>query len=91
MVKDRLTKYLRAFAGKIRHMSDEEFQRFDEWFIYNFEPFLRKIAKEEGLNERQTKEFVDLMYKVILAKGEFDGRYDNVLIGDALRRVKRNG
>ena len=89
---DRLTPYLRAFAGKWRWMTNKEVEEYDEWYMYSgLQDYFREIAEDEGLNEKETQKFLDLMYKVVLAKGGFDERYDNVLIHDAIKRVKTKG
>ena len=85
---DRLTHYLKAFGGKWRWVKNKEVEEFDDWFTNSFLPFLDRIVKEEGLTSDEREKFIDLMYKVMFVKKEFDERYDNVLIHDALKRVK---
>jgi len=86
---DSLTPYLKRYGAKWRWMPRDELERFDEWFSLSMHPFLREIAEDACLTDRETEEFIDLMYKVMLAKEEFDLRYDNVLIADAVNRVRK--
>ena len=93
MAKDNLTKYLRAFGSKFKHADDYKVEKFDEWFLYNgvplIERYLKEFEKEYGikLTEKQKQKAEDLFYKLMFVKGEFDERYDNVLIGDIIDRV----
>ena len=84
---DRLTHFLKAFGGKWRWVKPEEIDEFDEWFIEDFLPFLDEIAEQENLDSNEREQFITLMYKVMFIKREFDERYDNILIYDALKRI----
>ena len=84
----RLKDYLKKFNYKFKRMSNEETEDYDSNFSYISEWFY-KIAKDEKLTYEQMQKFIDIMYKVLLVKGEIDERYDNVLIGEALEEAKK--
>jgi len=86
---DILTPYLRRFHHKIKRCSDEELIYFDEIFSGLIQPMLERIAIQEELTESEKQRFIDLVYKILFVKGDFDERYDNVLIAAALKRVKK--
>lgn len=81
--------YTKRFGWRFRALTDAEVEAYDENFMSHSQDWFGSIASSEGLNERQSKKFVDLMYKVLLVKGEIDERYDNVLIGQALRKARK--
>lgn len=87
-MSDELTYYLRAFPPKWRHTHPSEIVLFDQMWS-GMEGHFKKIADNEGLNEKQKIEFLRIMYKVLFVKREYDERYDNVLVGRALDRVRR--
>ena len=83
-----MTPYLRAFWNKFRHADRDVRKAYDDWWIGLGEIHFKQIAEDEGMTKKQAQKFLDLMYKVIFVKGEYDERYDNILVGDAIRRVK---
>ena len=88
---DELTPYLRKFNRKFRHTDDKIIDIFDQSFYTTIYGYIDRIAKEEELTEKQKQKFTDMLYKVVFVKGEFDERYDNVLVYDMLKRLgKRN-
>jgi len=78
---------LRLFKKEFKKSNEKEIEKFDIWFMDYFENYLENIAKTEGLTKKQREKFIDIMYKVLFVKKDFDERYDNVLIHDALKRV----
>ena len=77
----KLKDYLKKFSYKFKKLSKKEVNCLSEWFY--------KIAKDENLTEEQLQKFIEIMYKVLLVKGEIDERYDNVLIGEAIEEAKK--
>ena len=84
-----ISEYLRNFKEKFLYMIDKEIEEYDEWFVNNMIDYLMRIAREEGLTIKQTEKLIDIFYRVILVKEEYNELYDNVLIENILNYLKQ--
>jgi hypothetical protein len=88
-----INEYLKAFAQKFKRTSEKDVEMWDmNWSYSLIHHFQDKITQEENetgikLSEAQRRKFLDIMYKVFFVKGDYDERYDNVLVGSGFAKV----
>jgi hypothetical protein len=81
----------RRFKAKVRRMSAEELEGFDEWFMGAREGLLGFYGGVgEGLTEAERQRLTDYLYMYALVHDTgFDERYDQPIFGRAIEYATR--
>jgi len=96
MVED-ITELKREFAEKFRRMSDEEVEKFDEWFAEYVEPFVLHEfyggyhPRGKHASEKRQK-FLDYIYMYLIVHDldSLDEREDQLLFSEALKYAEEH-
>jgi hypothetical protein len=87
----KISELEKKFRRKIKRISDEELEEFDEWFFERGYDLLEFYGIRKELRTRmQRQRFLDYiyMYAIAFGKKEFDERYDQILFSNAVEYAK---